>query len=220
MDTFILQRESLDTFIFLGWAYFSYLVGWFWRSRGLGPGWGLFLSLLLSPLVGFLIGLMRRSNLKTKDQYDLEDGERKACPFCAEIIRSAAVVCRYCARELPPEPLAPLAPSAPEPRMQGRVLPPGSKHWSFYADGSEPQASDFVLHGVRCLPTMPDEAAPRTPGATRVPVQQRAPADSVETTDRGLALYNLKAFHERQLISEEEYLSRRAALVQLGSQND
>lgn len=44
----------------------------------------------------------------------------RACPSCAEPIKRAALVCRYCGRDVPPEP----APAAPPPRDARRR--PGS----------------------------------------------------------------------------------------------
>ena len=41
---------------FLGWLIGCVVVGWAWASRGLGFGTGFVLSLLLSPVLGLVIG--------------------------------------------------------------------------------------------------------------------------------------------------------------------
>ena len=56
-------------------------------SRGFGRslvGWFL-LAVVLTPLVGILLFLLP---------------SRRPCPFCAELIQSSAIVCRYCGRDV------------------------------------------------------------------------------------------------------------------------
>jgi hypothetical protein len=90
---------GLGEFLIL-WSLLGCLVAWFWKSKGLSFGWGFFWSFILSPVLAFIIGLLRRPNLKAKDDYQLADGQMKTCPFCAEVIRQQARVCRYCGRDL------------------------------------------------------------------------------------------------------------------------
>jgi hypothetical protein len=53
--------------------------------------------------------------------------DERICPFCAETIKAAATICRYCKNELPP--LAIVAPSpVPESESQATDLP--GKNWT------------------------------------------------------------------------------------------
>ena len=49
------------------------------------------------------------------------DNDTKLCPFCAETIKTAAIVCRYCGRDLVNSPRITASPSPerPQPRQGG-----------------------------------------------------------------------------------------------------
>jgi hypothetical protein len=86
--------------IFVVWVVLSVLVGVVWRNRGHGFAGGLIFSLILSPIVGIAIGLLKKPDQARLERAALSSGGMKKCPYCAELIKSEARVCRFCSRDL------------------------------------------------------------------------------------------------------------------------
>ena len=85
---------------FLLWLGLGFLVAYYYKERGLNPWVGFLLSILLSPLLAFIISLFLQPG-----SLNIFGGIKK-CPRCAESVKKEARICRYCGYEFPQEPEA------------------------------------------------------------------------------------------------------------------
>lgn len=94
--------------IFISWVFLSLVVGAYGSSKNVSVGFlGSFIvSLLFSPIIGFIAVAVSKP-----DEKKLIRSGMKKCPYCAELVKGEAVVCKHCGKEFPP--------SAPPPETPG-----------------------------------------------------------------------------------------------------
>lgn len=130
------------------WAGMAILVAIIASSKGLG-GFGWFIYGLLIWPVALIHVLVAQPNKKHVENQMLAGGDMRKCPFCAEMVKSEATVCRYCQRDLPP---SPVPPRRADPRRPGA--------WADPARSPEPAAENWPSRGAGWQKPMPSTTRP------------------------------------------------------------
>lgn len=76
------------------------------QQRGHSAVAGLVIGALLGPL-GILLALLSPKDAATIERRQIETGQSKRCPHCANMIKREARVCQFCHRDLTGAPVSP-----------------------------------------------------------------------------------------------------------------
>ena len=92
---------------FIIWILFPVITASAAGAKGRSPTQWFWYGLLCGP-IALIHVLVVAANTRQLDADAVASGAMRKCPFCAEIVKSEALVCRFCQRELPAVVRAPI----------------------------------------------------------------------------------------------------------------
>ena len=89
-----------DIFVMLLWGLVWIIIGrWIAKRKGRWTT-NIVVALFLVGPLAIVYLLFARRDQDALDEVLVEDGKRMRCPYCANVIRTEAIVCSFCGRDM------------------------------------------------------------------------------------------------------------------------